>query len=92
MANFAGTCTSDNKGLLLLLLPSQDFTVSALSQFLPVCWVTGRAVNLWVDSKSIRFTIHRFSIRFKYDFCKFRAIQFTIKFDLIRLTVPFCIC
>ncbi len=49
MANFAGTCTSDNKGLLLLLLlllllPSQDSTVSALSQSLPVCWagITGR--------------------------------------------------
>ncbi len=29
MANFAGTCTSDNKGLLLLLLQSeQSVTVS----------------------------------------------------------------
>ncbi len=29
----------------------------------------------------IRFKIHRFSIRFKSNFCKFRTIQFTIKFD-----------
>ncbi len=50
-----------------------------------------RAVNLWVDSESVRFTIHRLSIRFKNDFCKFRTIQFTIKFDSIRLTIRLCI-
>ncbi len=28
MANFAGTCTSDNKGLLLLLLDTREQTIA----------------------------------------------------------------
>ncbi len=49
-----------------------------------VCPMTVKKI---CESWQIRFKIHRFSIRFKSDFCKFRTIQFRIKFDSIGLTI-----
>ncbi len=78
---FAKACTANSRAWALEAPPSSPGATAHLHlKQHNVTW----AVNFWVDSESIRFTIHRFSIRFKNNFCKFKTIQFTIKFDSIN--------